>query len=174
MDDCHTLSVSRIARDWPVDNQMVVIEVSPNHRGVTTRNAPSGNGGAEPPMGKVGFSDDKKTGRLLIEPMYDPRPLGVTLTREIAASTHEGIHEGTRPVSWGRMDNHPSSLVYYEHMLVFEYYLERDLLAEDWTAFGLGNFDPNGVTGERPIGRFFSSPIHGYPAGRDERRGAGA
>src|SRR5688572_18342088 len=92
-DDCHPLSVSRVAREGLVDNEIVRVEVSPDHHRVAPRYAARGDGGAENPVRALGLRDEQETRRLLVEPVDDASTLGRRAGGELAAASHQCVHQ---------------------------------------------------------------------------------
>ena len=111
-DDCHALSVSRIARDRPLDREPLLREVSPAtepaYRRVIVRAcsaAPSARW-ARSVFATSSRPDVSLSSRWTIpsRPSSAPSDSG-------AAAPLERVYEGSRPISWRRVDHHPRRLV---------------------------------------------------------------
>src|SRR6185437_9373133 len=101
--------------------------------------------GAESLMRNVALGDYEKTGRFLVQPMDQPCSFRAAPFRELAATAHESVHEGSGPVPRCGVNDHSSSLVDHQEIVVLVDDPERDVLTLDVAArrcrFRLGDRD---------------------------------
>ena len=128
-DDCHTLPVSWVARDWLVHRESIGSEVPPRHGSVAPSDPPGGDSGAEPAVRNLGFGDYQQAGGFLIQPVNQASSLRATPLREFFAPANEGVDQGPAPVTRRRMDNHARDLVDDQQVGVLEDDQEGNLLA---------------------------------------------
>ncbi len=110
-------------------------------------------------MCRVGFCDHQQAGCILVDPMYDARPLFSSDTGQtIPAMVQQGIDQRTRPLAGGRMNDHPGGLVDHDQMSILVHDRQGNCL---WLW--------NRVDGWRYMNRKGRSPryLHGWIGVRD-------
>ena len=85
-DDCHTLSVSRVARDRFLYRKGVPRKVTPDHHGVPAAYASRRKSGRENPVRPFGLCDNQKTRCFLVETVDYSGPIRCRSNRHIRAS----------------------------------------------------------------------------------------
>ena len=127
--------------------------MAPGHHGVAPDDPSCRDRCTEPLVRDVALGDDEEPGRLLVQPMNQPRSFGPAALGELAAAAHEGVHQRPRPVARSRMDDHAGCLVHHEKVAVLVDDPERDVLALDVAArrcrLRLGDRDQ--IIGGRPV-----------------------
>src|SRR4051812_46132136 len=84
-DDCHALSVSRIAGQRLVDGETVDVDVPPRERGVAAHDAACREISTELAGRRVRLGDEEETGGFLVQTMNDPGAILAVLHCERAA-----------------------------------------------------------------------------------------
>ena len=83
----------------------------------------------QPFMGDVGLGDDQQPGRILVDPVHDPRPRHpADAAKPPGAMVEQGVDQRAVEIARRRMDDHPGRLVDDQQMLVLEHDFQRDIL----------------------------------------------
>ena len=86
---------------------------------------------SESVMSCVAFRHNQKAGRILVDPMNDPRPLCAADTRQaIAAMVHQRIDQRPRGRAGCRMHDHARRLVDDDQMIILEDDIKRDVFGQ--------------------------------------------
>src|SRR5687767_13173235 len=170
IDDCHPLSVSRVARDRLVDDESIRVEVPPYHHRVPAFHATRRNRGAQDSMRPLGFRDKQQSRSFLIQPVYDSRSVRSGSGGEIATAPHQSVHQGTCPVPRCRVHNHACRLVYDQYLLVLESDFDRYRFTRDGSLGDDRLIHYHPVACDGPIRGLLTLRVHGHVAVRDERR----
>src|SRR4029079_17763371 len=98
-DDCHTLSVSRVARDRAIDRNSVLREMAADHHCVASMHASRGESCPQNPERTIGLRDDEESRRVLVEAMNNAGALRQCLPSNFRAPAKESVDEGSGPVA---------------------------------------------------------------------------
>src|SRR5688572_29745207 len=74
-DDCHTLSVSRVAGDGTVDGECVAGQMPPDHHRIPAVHPPRSESSGQNPVRPLGLRDNEKTRCFLVQAMNDAGPV---------------------------------------------------------------------------------------------------
>ena len=116
----------------------------------------------EPFMGDVGLGDDQQPGRILVDPVDDPRPRHPADAAEPpGAMVEQGIDQSAVEIARRGMDDHARRLVDDQQMIVLEDDLERDVLRLVMRRLRLGDGDLD----RSPASAFTAGSRTGAPCG---------
>ena len=115
----HALPVVLVPCDRRVDADRTGVQMAPRQRRVAPMHPARRDGGAEPPVGKIGFGDDHEPGRIPVEPMDDSGP-PFGASGEGGAPGDQRIHQGVVPMAGRRMNYQTGRLVDDGEVLVLE------------------------------------------------------
>ena len=76
-------------------------------------------------MGNVGLRDEHHSGRVFVQPVYDPRPLFASYLGQRGPERKKALDQRVRQVAWSGVDRDSSRFVDRHQVFVFEHYLRR-------------------------------------------------
>jgi hypothetical protein len=130
LDDCHALPVSRVASQRLVDDYFFSTQMPARQNRVLAKDAALCHSFGQNPMCAVIFGDKQQSRRLLVQTMDKPSPRTSTVAWRshvgILTPAEERIHQGSGPVTRGRMHNHSGRFIDYKKVRIFVHHSERD------------------------------------------------
>ena len=106
-------------------------------------------------MGRVIFGDDEAAAGLFVKPVHDTRPRHAADAAELsAAMVQQRVDQRALLVPGGRMYDHAGRLVEDKQVVVFEQYVQRDLLRSGGGGLGFRPVDFDLFPGARRMRGF--------------------
>jgi hypothetical protein len=132
----------------------------------------------EAPVRLARAGDDEEARRVPIEPVHDPRPLGVLSPG--GSTLQQSVDERAVSVTGRGMDDDTGGLVHDEEVLVLEDHAQVDLLRLERVGLGLRQVDLEGLAAREPPALRRGRPLDAHracgdqPLGRRARADLGA
>lgn len=146
--DCHLLAVNRMASDIALNCNFVFRQVSVNDRAVSAGDAVYGKLSGKALMSNIIFADDKRSGRILVDPVNDAWPEDtVDPGQTVSAVIQQSIYQSVLIMPRGGMNDHILRLIDDEETIILIENVERDVLGQNRRLLIVGNCQVNPVSG---------------------------
>jgi hypothetical protein len=167
----HRLPTSRIAPYGRLDGSALDSERAMDQSDIAPIDGSATHHGREPPMHFDRFRHHEEAGRVLVQAVYHSR---TELLSARGAVSHQGVDEGPRSVTPGRMHRHARGFVDQHQPLVFEEDGDRQYLRQNHGSLVFGHFDLDGLPLPERVALRSAHPVYSHGARPDESGDASA